>query len=154
MTFFTSPVRAWTALSLIKKTKRNLPLPAQYFPVLLTLGIALLLGTVILLISWLLGDQIGGRIKLTTIESGLPLLDRSHKRISIAFFLVAIDFIVFDLEAAFLYPWALIVRQGGWPLFGAILAFIVLILVGYVYVWKKGGLDLGPNRQLPAGAPR
>jgi len=126
-------------------------LPAQYFPVLLTLGIALALGTVILLISWLLGDQIGGRIKLTTIESGLPLLDRSHKRISIAFFLVAIDFIVFDLEAAFLYPWALIVRQGSWPLFAAILAFIALILVGYVYVWKKGGLDLSPRRDLLPG---
>ena len=123
-------------------------MPAQYFPVLLTLGIALALGTVILLISWLLGDQIGGRIKLTTIESGLPLLDRSHKRISIAFFLVAIDFIVFDLEAAFLYPWSLVLRQFGWELFWAVMVFILLILVGYAYVWLKGGLDLSlPARE-------
>ena len=81
-------------------------------------------------------------IKRTTVESGMPLMDRSHKRISVAFFLVAIDFIVFDLEAAFLYPWALVLRDGGWPLFGAVMVFIVLILVGYAYVWLKGGLDL------------
>lgn len=118
-------------------------MPEQYFPVLLILGIAILLGTAILTISWLLGTQTGGRVKLTAIESGMPLLDRAHKRMSIAFFLVAIDFVVFDLEAAFLYPWALVVREGGWPVFWAVMFFIALILVGYVYVWKKGGLDIG-----------
>ena len=76
----------------------------------------------------------------------MPLLDVSHKRISIAFFLVAIDFIVFDLEAAFLYPWSLILRDGGWQLFWAVMVFIFLILVGYAYVWLKGGLDLSCRR--------
>ena len=126
-------------------------MPAQYYPVLLTLGIAAIVGAAILgishLLSTLAGNQVGGRIKRTTYESGMPLLDRSHKRISIAFFLVAIDFIVFDLEAAFLYPWALVLREGSWPLFGAVLVFIFLILVGYAYVWLKGGLDLGPLRE-------
>src|SRR6185295_11550167 len=69
-------------------------LPEQYYPVLLALGIAMVMGVVILILSWLLGEQRNGRIKLTTIESGMPLLDRSHKRMSVAFFLVAIDFIV------------------------------------------------------------
>jgi NADH-quinone oxidoreductase subunit A len=73
----------------------------------------------------------------------MPLLDDSRKRVSIVFFLIAIDFIVFDLEAAFLYPWALVFRSGGWPLFGAVLVFVALILVGYVFIWKQGGLDLG-----------
>ena len=86
-------------------------------------------------------------MKLTPIESGMPLLDRSHKRLSVAFFLVAIDFIVFDLEAAFLYPWALILREGGWELFAAVMVFIFLILVGYAYVWLKGGLELRPLRE-------
>ena len=121
-------------------------MPEQYYPVLLTMGFAILVGIAVLSLSWLLGDQRGGRIKTTTIESGMPLLDRSHKRISIAFFLIAIDFIVFDLEAAFLYPWALILREGGWQLFAAVMVFIFLILVGYAYIWLKGGLDLGPRR--------
>lgn len=118
-------------------------MPAAYYPVLLMMGIAIILGIAILVISYLLGDQRGGKVKLTTIESGVPMLDKSHKRISVAFFLVAIDFIVFDLEAAFLYPWALILREGGWDLFWAVMVFVFLILVGYAYVWLKGGLDLG-----------
>jgi NADH-quinone oxidoreductase subunit A len=131
-------------------------LPEQYYPVLLTLGVAILLGVTILVLSQLLGRQTGGRVKGTAIESGMPLLDLSHKRISIVFFLVAIDFIVFDLEAAFLYPWALVLREQGWPLFKAVMVFIFLILVGYAYVWKKGGLDLGPRSRSVghSGEPR
>ena len=121
-------------------------MPEQYYPVLLALGIAMVMGVAILALSWLLGEQRGGRVKLTTIESGMPLLDRSHKRMSVAFFLVAIDFIVFDLEAAFLYPWALTLKDGGWQLFAAVMVFVFLILVGYAYIWLKGGLDLGPRR--------
>jgi NADH-quinone oxidoreductase subunit A len=127
-------------------------LPEQYFPVLLALGVSIALGAIILIASHLLslfvGNQRGGLIKGTTVESGMPLMDISHKRISIAFFLVAIDFIVFDLEAAFLYPWSLILRDGGWYLFGAVMVFIFMILVGYAYVWLKGGLDLSlPARE-------
>lgn len=127
-------------------------MPEQYYPVLLALGIAASMGAVILVLSYFLGkiggNQSGGVVKRTTIESGMPMLDRSHKRISIAFFLIAIDFIVFDLEAAFLYPWALILREGGWQLFWAVMVFVFLILVGYAYVWLKGGLDnLGPQRE-------
>jgi len=126
--------------------------PVHYYPVLLALGVAIVVGAGMLLLSWGLGklggNQTGGRAKLTTYESGMPLLDRSHKRISIAFFLVAIDFIVFDLEAAFLYPWALILKRGGWELFAAVMVFIFLILVGYAYIWLKGGLDLGPLREM------
>lgn len=118
-------------------------MPATYFPVLLTLGVAIVLGLTLLAVSYLAGMKRTGRTQLTPYESGMPLLDQSRKRISIVFFLIAIDFIVFDLEAVFLYPWALVFRSGGWPLFGAVMVFIALILVGYAYVWRKGGLDLG-----------
>lgn len=125
-------------------------MPQQYYPVLLAMGVALAMGVVILVVSHLIGrlagHQKGGLVKGTPIESGVPMMDVSHKRLSIAFFLVAIDFIVFDLEAAFLYPWSLIMKSGGWPLFGAVMVFIFLILVGYTYVWLKGGLDLSPRR--------
>lgn len=124
-------------------------MPQQYYPVLLAMGVALAMGAVILVVSHLIGrtagHQRGGFIKGSPIESGVPQMDVSHKRMSIAFFLIAIDFIVFDLEAAFLYPWSLVMRQGGWPLFGAVMVFIFLILVGYAYVWLKGGLDLSPR---------
>ncbi len=122
-------------------------MPVDHYPVLLALGVALLLGGAILGMSALVGSRSGGRVKLSTYESGLPLLDRSHKRISILFFLVAIDFVIFDVEAAFLYPWVLIIREGGWPLFWAVMVFIALILIGLIYIWQKGGLDVAPGWQ-------
>lgn len=114
---------------------------------MLALGLALALGIVILSLSAFVSRRLGGRVDLETYESGSPLLDRSHKRISVLFFLIAIDFVVFDVEAAFLYPWALVIREGDWPLFWAMMVFISLILVGFAYIWKKGGLDLKPARQ-------
>jgi NADH-quinone oxidoreductase subunit A len=129
-------------------------MPRDYYPVLLAFGVAMVIGVSLLVLSFLLGKQVGGKVKRTTIESGVPMLDQSHKRVSIAFFLVAIDFIIFDIEAAFLYPWALVLREGGWPLFAAVMVFVFLILVGYAYVWKKGGLDFAPQGNVVRRAPR
>jgi NADH:ubiquinone oxidoreductase subunit 3 (subunit A) len=129
-------------------------MPRDYYPVLLAFGVAIVIGVSLMLLSYLMGRQVGGRIKLTTVESGVPLLDVSHKRISVAFFLVAIDFIVFDIEAAFLYPWALVIRPGGWPLFGAVMVFLLLIVVGFAYIWRKGGLDFAPHGNLVRRARR
>lgn len=126
-------------------------MPQDHYPVLLALGFALLMGGVILTLSRLVRRSAGGRRKLSPYESGEPLLDRSRKRISIIFFLVAIDFVIFDVEAAFLYPWVLVMREGGWPLFWAVMVFVFLILVGFAYIWRKGGLDL--MRQRPAVPP-
>jgi NADH-quinone oxidoreductase subunit A len=117
-------------------------MPADHLPILLALGIAIGLGAVIVALSSVIGSKSGGEVKLSTYESGAPLLDKSHKRISILFFLIAIDFVIFDVEAAFLYPWVLVIREGGWSLFWAMMVFIFLILVGFAYVWRKGGLDL------------
>lgn len=122
-------------------------MPQDHYPVLLALGLAIALGVVILVLSKIVSRRLGGRVDLATYESGEPLLDRSHKRISVLFFLIAIDFVVFDVEAAFLYPWALVIREGGWPLFWAVMVFIGLILIGFAYIWRKGGLDLRPVRQ-------
>ena len=92
-------------------------MPSSYLPVLAALGFAALLGSLILLLSHFTGSRSGGRIKLSTYESGEPLLDRSRKRISIVFFLIAIDFVIFDVEIAFLLPWILVLREGRWTLF-------------------------------------
>ncbi len=117
-------------------------MPQTYAPVLVAILVAFALAAVLLALSWFAGKRTGGRIKQSTYESGLPLLDRSRKRLSIAFFLIAIDFVVFDVEAAFLYPWVTVLRAGGWPLFWAVMAFVGLIVVGLAYVWKKGGLEI------------
>jgi NADH-quinone oxidoreductase subunit A len=121
--------------------------PQTYFPILLGVGLALTLGSAIVLVSWAAGAKRGGRVKLSTYESGMPLLDRSQKRLSVAFFLVALDFVIFDVEAAFLYPWALVLRQGGWPLFWAVMVFFFLLVAGFGYVWLKGGLDVLRRRE-------
>ena len=122
-------------------------MPASYIPVLIALAVALALGGVIVAISSRIGSRSGGKIKLSTYESGEPLLDRSRKRISVLFFLIAIDFVIFDVEVAFLLPWILVLKEGGWPLFGAVMVFMFLIVVGFAYIWKKGGLDVTPNRK-------
>ncbi len=126
-------------------------MPVDHYPVLVALAIALALGGVIVILSRFFGSSRGGRVKLSPYESGEPLLDRSRKRISILFFLIAIDFVIFDVEAAFLYPWVLVLREGGWPLFWAMMVFIALILVGFVYIWREGGLDLEPRRPAAGG---
>lgn len=120
-------------------------MPSEYYPVLLGFGIAFALGAFFLLLSRWMGGASGGRIKLSTYESGEPLLDHSRKRISVLFFLIAIDFVVFDVEAAFLYPWVLVMEEGGWPLFWAVMVFVAMVLLGLVYVWRKGGLDIRPH---------
>ncbi len=126
-------------------------MPADHYPVLLALGFALLLGGVVVALSSWIGRRRGSRTDLSPYESGEPLLDRSRKRISILFFLVAIDFVIFDVEAAFLYPWVLVLREGGWSLFWAVMVFVGLMLVGLVYIWRKGGLELDPRRAAGAG---
>jgi NADH-quinone oxidoreductase subunit A len=126
-------------------------MPVDHYPVLLALGFALAMGGVIVALSSLIGRRRVGRTLVSPYESGEPLLDRSRKRISVLFFLVAIDFVIFDVEAAFLYPWVLVLREGGWPLFWAVMVFVALILVGLVYIWRKGGLHLDPRRPAAAG---
>jgi NADH-quinone oxidoreductase subunit A len=135
------------------RIQESFDVPETYYPVLLGVGLALAVGSVILVVSYFAGGHKGGRIKLSTYESGMPLLDRSHKRLSIAFFMVALDFVIFDVEAAFLFPWALVIREGGKPLFAAVMVFFALLVVGFVYLWLKKGLDVGV-RPVTSGAGR
>ena len=114
----------------------------DYVPILLLMATAVGIAAVILLLSAWLGPKLPTRAKLSTYESGVPLLDASHKRISIKFFVIAMIFILFDVEIAFLYPWALVFRTGGAGLFAEMLVFMVILAVGYAYIWKKGAFDL------------
>lgn len=112
-----------------------------YVPILLLMAAAAALAGTMILLSAILGPRLKTRRKLSTYESGMPLLDTSRKRMSIQFFVIAMIFILFDVEIAFLYPWALVFREGGIALFVEMLVFLAVLAVGYAYIWKKGAFD-------------
>ena len=117
-----------------------------FLPILIMLVIAVGIGGTILGLSWIMGRHQRNPSKLSPYESGVPLLDVNRKRVNVRFYQIAMLFILFDIEAAFLYPWAVIYRDAangpsGMFLFGEMLVFIGLLGVGYVYVWKKKAFD-------------
>ena len=116
-------------------------MPVTFAPILIALGLAAGMAGTILLLNALLGPRLRTKSKLETYESGVPLVDASHKRMSIQFFVIAMIFILFDVEIAFVYPWALVFKSAGWPLFLEMLAFLGILAVGYAYIWKKGAFD-------------
>ena len=120
----------------------------SYIPILIMLFVAGALGAVFLGLNWILGRHQRNPSKLAPYESGVPMLDESRKRVNVRFYQIAMLFILFDIEAAFLYPWAVIYRDAtrssnalAWFVFGEMLLFILLLAVGYVYVWKKKAFD-------------
>ena len=99
--------------------------------------------------SALLGPKNPTPEKLAPYECGMPAVGDARERHSVKFYLVAMIFLLFDIEIAFLYPWALAFRSLGWPGFVQIVTFFLILLVGYVYVWRKGALDWGPAVRKP-----
>jgi NADH-quinone oxidoreductase subunit A len=97
-------------------------------------------------LSWVLGGRNHGRAKTEPFESGVVSVGGAHLRISAKFYLVAMFFVIFDLEAVFLYAWAVSVRQSGWSGLVEATLFIVVLLVGLIYIWRLGGLDWAPTR--------
>ena len=81
--------------------------------------------------------------KLAPYECGMPAVGDARERQSVKFYLVAMIFLLFDIEVAFLYPWAMALRDLGWAGYVQVLLFMLLLLAGYVYVWRKGALDWG-----------
>ncbi len=130
----------------------------QFLPVIIALVVAGVFTAVLLGSAVVLGQRTRqpSRAKTESYESGVPLLDRANKRISVKFYLVALVFVVLDVEVAFLYPWAINFRalgSGGsmYPLW-EMLAFLALLAVSYVYLWRKGVFDWGRRRLPPPGA--
>jgi len=112
-----------------------------YFPVLILLAIALAMAVGFVLLSQALGPKRYDRVKFGVYECGVDPLTPAAVRVSVKYYLVAILFILFDLETTFLYPWAVLFRSLG--LFGFIemAVFVGILLVGLVYAWKKGALE-------------
>ena len=97
--------------------------------------------------SYLLGGRDWGRAKNEPFESGIVPVGSARLRISAKFYLVAMFFVIFDVEALFLYAWAVSIRESGWPGFIEATVFIVILLIGLVYLWRLGALDWAPQRK-------
>src|ERR1700688_2044691 len=119
----------------------DIPYPDTYFPVVVQAVIAVVIAAALVAISFLLGKRVRNRVKDSPYESGIAPTGSARERFSVKFYLVAIVFILFDIEAVFLYPWAVVYRELKMFAFFEMLLFIVLVLVGFFYVWKKGALD-------------
>jgi NADH-quinone oxidoreductase subunit A len=115
--------------------------PQLYFPVLVQVVIAVGIATGLIAASTLLGKRARSPQKDTPYESGMPPVGSARERFSVKFYLVGMIFILFDIEAVFLYPWAVVYRQLALFGFFEMAIFVALILVGFFYVWKKGALD-------------
>ncbi|HKY34121.1 MAG TPA: NADH-quinone oxidoreductase subunit A [Candidatus Polarisedimenticolia bacterium] len=110
----------------------------QYLQALILLLVAAATAGGLVAVSHLAGRVAGSRTKTYPYECGSVLIDKEPKRISIKFHLVAMMFILFDIEAAFLYPWAVSFRSLGLAGFVEMMVFIGVLLVGYVYIWRRG----------------
>ena len=115
--------------------------PDTYFPVLVQIAIAVLVAAALVAISYFIGKRVKDRVKDSPYECGIAPTGSARERFSVKFYLVGIVFILFDIEAVFLYPWAVVYRELKMFAFVEMLLFIVLVLVGFFYVWKKGALD-------------
>ena len=103
---------------------------------------------VAVVLSAVLGPRKPTPEKLAPYECGMPPVGDARERQSVKFYLVAMIFLLFDIEVAFLYPWAVSLRDLGWPGFVQIVTFFLILLVGFVYVWRKGVLDWGSRRRV------
>ena len=114
---------------------------SPYFPVLVLLVIALAMSVGFVLLSQALGPKRYDPVKYGVYECGVDPITPAAVRVSVKFYLLAILFILFDLETTFLYPWAVLFRSLGWFGFIEMAVFVGILLVGLVYAWKKGALE-------------
>ena len=114
--------------------------------IMIGLGAAFALGSIVL--SSKLGPRKPSPEKSAPYECGMPPVGDARERQSIKYYLVAMIFLLFDIEVAFLYPWAMALRDLGWAGFGQVLLFMCLLLAGYVYAWRKGALDWGEESEV------
>ena len=111
--------------------------------ILLFITLGTVFSVLMVSLSSLLGPRRPTPEKQAPYECGMPAVGDARERQSVKFYLVAMIFLLFDIEVPFLYPWALALRELGWAGYLQVLLFMALLLVGYVYIWRKGALDWG-----------
>jgi NADH-quinone oxidoreductase subunit A len=113
----------------------------NYFPVLLFIAIAFVMGVLPLALGKLVGPNRPDEKKLSPYECGFEAFEDARMKFDVRFYLVAILFILFDLEIAFLFPWAIVLKEIGTFGFVSMMIFLAILVVGFVYEWMKGALE-------------
>lgn len=113
-----------------------------YLPALLLVGVALSLGILIVLVPIVTGMRKSYVAKNSQYECGFKGFGSARKKFDVRFYLVSMLFIVFDIEIAFLFPWAVVLKQIGMTGFISMMLFILVLTIGFIYEWKKGALDV------------
>jgi NADH-quinone oxidoreductase subunit A len=116
-------------------------IPSEYFPVAVIMLFSLLVGLGALLFGLLVRPRRPYAQKLAAYESGNPPIGEPRQSFSVKFYIIAMLFVVFDVEAVFMYPWAVAYDSIGLYGFVEMMIFIFILLIGYIYVWKKGAFD-------------
>ena len=113
----------------------------EYLPILIFLGVAAALGSVFMLAAWIMAPKSPDAEKVSAYECGFNAFDDARMKFDVRFYLVSILFIIFDLEVAFLFPWALALDEIGVFGFWSMMTFLGVLTVGFIYEWKKGALE-------------
>lgn len=113
----------------------------EYLPILIFLGLGFAIATVFVGLSFLRGKRNVYDEKITPYECGFDTFASGEVRFDIRYYLVAILFVLFDLEIALLFPWAATILELGWPVFWGVSSFLFILLIGFIYEWKKGALE-------------
>ncbi|MHC4181053.1 MAG: NADH-quinone oxidoreductase subunit A [Planctomycetota bacterium] len=114
---------------------------AEYLPILIFLGVAVALSALMVAASYLVGRQRPDSEKASPYECGFEAFDDARGKFDVRFYLVAILFIIFDLEVAFLFPWAVALGDIGLFGFWSMVVFLAILTIGFVYEWRKGALE-------------
>lgn len=113
----------------------------EYLPILIFLGIALVLSVLFIALAMFIARQAPDADKLSAYECGFDAFEDSRDRFDVRFYLVAILFIIFDLEVAFLFPWAITLGDIGMYGFWSMVIFLIVLTIGFIYEWRKGALE-------------
>jgi NADH-quinone oxidoreductase subunit A len=113
----------------------------QYFPILVFIGFGLFLGLLLLGLGRLVSPNRPDAAKLSPYECGFEAFEDARMKFDVRYYLIAILFILFDLEIAFLFPWAVVLKDIGFFGFASMMVFLLILVVGFVYEWKKGALE-------------
>ena len=126
----------------------------EFGRVLIFLIVGMLFTAIGLITAWLLRPNRSYPSKLTTYECGEPPLGDTRVRFNVRFYVVALIFLIFDVEVVFLFPWAVVYKNLGWFAFFEMVVFLAILFVGYAYVWRKGDLSWDkPSPSVPRYAP-
>ena len=117
------------------------PIPMEYIPILIMIALSAFIAVFIVGASHVLGNRTRAKVKLSPYECGMVSVGPARRRMTIRYYIIAMLFLVFDLEILFLYPWAVITRRLGLFGFCEMIVFVAILFIGYVYVWKKGALE-------------